>query len=77
MSMKLSDTVAPFRGQIEKVNGNSPWSDRLVDMGVRPGDQVDYLQRSPLKGPLVVLIGSSFMALREEEAACLQVRPLP
>lgn len=52
------------------------WSFHLRDLGFVPGEAVRVLRRAALGGdPMVVRVGSSTYALRQAEAACVQVHP--
>ncbi len=53
------------------------WARWLAELGFIPGEQVSVLARGlSASAPLVVRAGSSTFALRQAEAACVQVRPL-
>lgn len=54
------------------------WALQLEDIGFLPGERVAIMARGmPGGDPLVVRVGLSTFALRLDEAACVQVRPLP
>ncbi len=59
---------------VHHVDGDSLIADRLLDMGIHPGVELELISRMPLGGPFVIRIESSFLALREEEAQCLKVK---
>ena len=54
------------------------WHQWLEEIGFIPGEQVTIMARGMLGGdPLVVRVGVSTFALRNCEAACVQVSALP
>lgn len=54
------------------------WRRWLEEIGFIPGEHVTLMARGmPGGDPLVVRIGTSTFALRNAEAACIQVEPLP
>ena len=72
--MTYLDRMQP--GQRGKVIGfvdDSPVARRLVEMGVVPGELLEYLRNAPLRDPLEIKIGSSFLSLRRAEASLVAV----
>jgi ferrous iron transport protein A len=59
---------------LSSLEGDVTIAERLMDMGLHPGVQIELVGRLPLGGPLVIRIESSFLALREEEAQCLKIK---
>ncbi|MBI2724898.1 MAG: ferrous iron transport protein A [Polaromonas sp.] len=54
------------------------WALQLEDIGFLAGERVAIMARGmPGGDPLVVRVGLSTFALRLDEAACIQIRPLP
>ena len=49
---------------------------RLQDLGVMPGGDVRAVMRSPLGDPTAYLICGAVIALRREDALCVEVRML-
>lgn len=60
--------------ELLSIEGDSQFVERLMDMGFHPSVQIEVMGRLPLGGPLIVRVEASFLALREEEAQCLQVK---
>ncbi len=55
----------------------SEWVQCLEEIGFLPGEPVSVVARvMPGASPLVVSVGPSFFALRDNEARCVQVRPI-
>ncbi|MGE0526759.1 MAG: ferrous iron transport protein A [Bdellovibrionales bacterium] len=59
---------------IETVVGEPHLSRRLREMGFHAGCNIRLLGRAPFKGPLVVQLHDSVLALRTAEAECLLIR---
>lgn len=74
--MTLSD--AKWRqGQTIEIVGfstDSIFRERLQELGLHVGTQITILGRAPFGGPLLIRFNNSFLALRNEEAACAQVK---
>lgn len=50
--------------------------ERLHEMGLHKGLTIKLLGRAPLWGPLLIQFGTSFIALRAEEAQCTLIQAL-
>jgi Fe2+ transport system protein FeoA len=50
--------------------------ERLHEMGLHRGQRIHVLGRAPLRGPLLIQFGTSFLALRAEEAQCTLIQAL-
>ena len=46
---------------------------RLQELGVRIGAEVSLVGRAPFRGPWLIRLGTTVIALREEEASCLRL----
>ncbi|MES2510557.1 MAG: FeoA family protein [Pseudomonadota bacterium] len=63
--------------QVSAPAATPEWALQLEDIGFLPGERVAIMARGlPGGDPLVVRVGLSTFALRRDEAACIQVRPL-
>jgi len=49
---------------------------RLLDLGLLPGTEVKAVMRSPLGTPMAYDIRGSMLALRQEDASKITVKPL-
>jgi Fe2+ transport system protein A len=67
-SLKTGQSV-----EIQGFSGPDLLRERLHEMGLRQGTQLEILGRAPFGGPLLIRFNTSFLALRNEEAACAQV----
>ena len=60
--------------EITDFKGPADLVERLYEIGLRKGMQLQYFGRAPFIGPFLYRAGSTMYALRPEEAACTQVR---
>ena len=69
-------TQAPFLETltIANVTGEPGLTRRLREMGFHSGCEVRILGRAPFKGPFVVQLHDSVLALRLVEAQCLLIK---
>lgn len=47
---------------------------KLLAMGVFPGSQVEIVREAPFGGGLFLKIDGNYLALRQQEAACILLR---
>ncbi|MGZ3798356.1 MAG: FeoA family protein [Pseudobdellovibrionaceae bacterium] len=62
--------------QITDLVGSPSICERLQEMGLHKGQVIKLLGRAPLQGPLLIQFGTSFIALRAEEAQCTLIQIL-
>ncbi len=67
--------TSPADLEISNFTGASMICERLHEMGLHRGQKIKLLGRAPLNGPLIIQFGTSFLALRAEEAECTLIRP--
>ncbi len=74
--MNLSDKAIKKGAQVEITEflGTEVVCERLHEMGLRRGMQLQILGRAPFGGPLLVQFQTSVIALRADEAACAKVK---
>jgi len=72
--MNLREIEVGIPAYITGFSGEHNWLERLIEMGLHKGMTVKIMSKAPFGGPLVVQVGTSFLALREEEAACIVVQ---
>ncbi len=70
--MKLTDRSlrAGQTVEIQSFEGDELYRERLHEMGLRKGMLLTILGQAPFNGPLLIRFHTSFLALRNEEAAC-------
>lgn len=69
----LSEIAPGGRCSIRRLNGCGPTRQRLLDLGFQPGREVTVLRNAPLRDPIEVRVGDTFVALRRAEAAHVRV----
>ncbi len=62
--------------EITGYNGDQQLIERLKELGLSQGLKISLVGRAPFLGPLLFRLGAMVLALREEEAACLNLKPL-
>jgi ferrous iron transport protein A len=62
------------RGRIVALSGEAPLVQRLMEMGVLEGDEVEMVGFAPLGDPLEVRLGDSLLSLRRSDAARVEVQ---
>ena len=73
MSKSLDEVKVGYRGRVMKLNAESGFRQRLLDMGLTPGVEL-YIERvAPLGSPIEVRVRGYHLSLRKEEAACIIV----
>ncbi|PWB75461.1 hypothetical protein C3F09_02385 [candidate division GN15 bacterium] len=69
----LSKMTPGQSGRVVGYTKDSPVTRRLTELGLAPGRQVVYLRNAPLRDPLEVQVGSTFLSLRRAEASLVAV----
>jgi len=70
---KLSKMIPGQAGRVVVVDGDSPVTRRLTELGLVPGRPIKHLRTAPMNDPMEVLIGSSCISLRHAEASLVGV----
>ncbi len=72
--MTYLDRMQPGqRGKVVGFVDDSPVARRLVELGVVPGEFLEYLRNAPLRDPLEIRVGASFLSLRRAEASLVAI----
>jgi Fe2+ transport system protein FeoA len=64
------------RARIEALDGDDALSQRLMEMGLLEGEEVEVIRFAPLGEPVEVRLGDYCLSLRRREAARIRVTPL-
>lgn len=72
----LAQLVVGQRGRILSLSGDPIVVQRLMEMGVLEGDEVELLAIAPLGDPIEVRLGDSRLSFRRREATQIQVELL-
>ncbi len=65
------------RGRIIAVRGDPVLVQRLMEMGMLEGDEVELLAFAPLGDPIELRLGDSRLSVRRADAARVEVESLP
>ena len=71
---QLSMLKKPGSCEIVGFSGEHLMIERLKEMGLHKGLHIEFIGRSPLKGPYLYRFGNTILALRSQEAACIQIK---
>ena len=72
MKVTIADLKKGQRGRIKQYAGNHiPL--KLLEMGCLPGNEVQLIQKAPLKDPLYLNINGSHLAIRQETAVQVEI----
>ncbi len=75
--MPTLDQLRPGqRGRVLSIQGDPALVQRLMDLGVLEGEELQVLTFAPLGDPVEILLGNSRLSLRRREAAGIEVHPL-
>ena len=75
---RLSGMLDGERGHIVRIGRTGPRGirQRLLDMGITRGAEVLVVRRAPMGDPIEVVVKNYHLALREKEAALIEVEPV-
>ena len=65
----LDQLLVGQRGRIESITGDDPIVQRLMEMGLLEGDEIEVLGFAPLGDPLEIRLADYRLSLRRSEAA--------
>lgn len=71
--MKLTNIPIGQSARVLAVNGNSPITKRLMEMGVVPGVFVRVVKSAPFGDPLEIRVRGYNLAMRRSEAQTIEV----
>ena len=74
MSISILSLPKGQPAALDALEGEAMLTERLLDMGLHPGVEVELVERMPFRGPVIVRAEASIFALREEEAQCLKIK---
>lgn len=77
MQIQKSQTLAELpigeEAKVLSIEGNSPISKRLMEMGIVPGVSVKVIKSAPFNCPLEIRVRGYNLALRRSEAETIEV----
>jgi Fe2+ transport system protein FeoA len=71
--MRLSELKIGEKAKIKAIKAESTIKSRLNALGILKGEEVEALKYTLAKGTYEVMVGSSRIALRKEEAESVEV----
>ncbi len=71
--MKLTNIPIGQSARVLAVNGNSPITKRLMEMGVVPGVSIRVVKSAPFGDPLEIRVRGYNLAMRKSEAQTIEV----
>jgi Fe2+ transport system protein FeoA len=72
----LADVPVGRRGRVRAVGGAPGLAQRLLEMGVAPGTEVEVVRLAPLGDPLEVRLWGYLLSLRKADARHVEVEVL-
>jgi Fe2+ transport system protein FeoA len=77
MKSTLDQLRVGDRAVVESVGGAPALMQRLLELGMIDGEEIEVLALAPLGDPIEIRCGASRLSLRRREAATVYVSPLP
>ncbi len=71
--MKLTNIPIGQSARVLSINGSSPITKRLMEMGVVPGVSVRVVKSAPFGDPLEIRVRGYNLAMRRSEAQTIEV----
>ena len=72
----LSQLRPGDRGQVAAVSGQGAIHQRLLEMGLVAGQEIEVVRFAPLGDPMEIVVCGYHLVLRKSEAALVEVAPL-
>ncbi|MDX9857104.1 MAG: FeoA family protein [candidate division Zixibacteria bacterium] len=69
----LSKLTPGQRARVVGYAEDSPLVRRLTELGLIPGREIRYVRNAPLRDPLEIQIGASYLSLRHADASLVAV----
>ena len=76
--MRTLDQLAPGQsGVVQTLHGDSMMQQRIQEMGVIQGSEVEVVRLAPLGDPIEISVCGYFLSLRKSEAALIEIADAP
>ena len=72
--MTLGDAKVGSTVVVTKIEGDSAYKRRIMDMGITKGTQVYVRKVAPLGDPVEVTVRGYELSVRKDDAQCVQVK---
>lgn len=73
----LDQLTVGQRARVEDVQGDGALVQRLLEMGLMEGEEVEVIALAPLGDPMELRLRDYRLSLRRNEAARIRITPLP
>jgi ferrous iron transport protein A len=70
----LSDLRPGQRGQVLSLQGDAALVQRLMELGVLEGDEVEVIALAPFGDPIEIRLGATCLSLRRQEATGIDIQ---
>ena len=71
--MLLSQMTTGQKGLITKLSGSGPVRQRLLEMGLTPGTEVEVIRFAPLGDPMEIEVRRYRLSIRKHDAGFIEV----
>jgi Fe2+ transport system protein FeoA len=73
----LQDMKPGDNARVQAINKHFKGSQRLAQMGLSPGAEIQLLARYPLRGPYLVMVGNNRIAIDYHLTSAVEVNTIP
>ena len=74
MTMTLGDAAVGSTVVVTKIEGDSAYKRRIMDMGITKGSELFIRKVAPLGDPVEITVRGYELSVRKNDAQCVQVR---
>lgn len=71
--MRLDTLETGNKARVIRINRGAGAEQQLMDMGIVPGVEVELLAKHPLRGPIIIKLGNTRIALGRRLAGSIEV----
>lgn len=75
MPLTINQLQIGQKATVQDVSGDDPLALRLMEMGLLPGSDVEFIGRAPLGDPIEIRLSGYHLSLRQAEASRVIVDP--
>ena len=72
--MTLGDAKVGSTVVVTKIEGDSAYKRRIMDMGITKGSELYIRKVAPLGDPVEITVRGSELSVRKDDAQCVQVK---
>ena len=72
--MTLGDAAVGSTVVVTKIDGDSAYKRRIMDMGITKGSEIFIRKVAPLGDPVEITVRGYELSVRKNDAQCVQVR---